>query len=734
MRAWSSAALVGLTILAVPAVPAAAQQPIDPLGQQLRLTQTGPDGNAAIDAERAALAHDAERDRYLLVYDAVNPALPAERWVFARLLNGDGTPRAAPLPLARADTAAGGDSDEVPSPDVAFSPGSDAYVVVFSGVPAGAAAGHHEISTVSLSADGGIGTGPTRISTTASLADPERDAQRPAIAHDPENNRFLVAWESDGFGTAANEEFEIFARLVDPAGQAFEATRRISAQGPDGDSGFDAFAPRVTYVPSSDRHVVVWGGDTGTVGNSEVFVETVNPVTGAGSSQRQVSDFPAPSTQDALAADVALNAGAGELLVAFLGEQQAVSGLRDSEVFVQRLAATNLDEIGSDTRISSIGPPGSTAFNATMPRVRHHPGLDRYLVTWRADGAAAGMADNEWEMFGQVLGPTAGQIGDDRRISTVGVDGVGAADAVEAADDTFFAHRYGVAVNVRRREWLVAFAADPQTDDEFEIFGRRFGENPDADGDGFPVPPGGTDCDDRDPAVHPGAVDVPENGRDEDCAGGDAVNLDRDGDGGTRPGDCNDGDPAVHLGAVDVPENGRDEDCVGGDAIDLDHDDDGANRPDDCVDENPFIRRGVRDIPGNGVDEDCSGADTPVLIRAGVLFEFVRFTVARVAVITRLDVVRVRRGMRVRVSCRGRGCPRVLRRAKALRVKRRGRMRLACFLARARLRPGAVVEVRVQQRGFIGRVDRLVVGRNAKVKRTTRCLPPGAKRPKRCPD
>jgi hypothetical protein len=106
----------------------------------------------------------------------------------------------------------------------------------------------------------------------------------------------------------------------------FETTRRISVQGPDGDSGFDAFAPRLTYVPSTDRHVVVRGGDTGTVGNSEVFVETVNPVTGLGSLQRQVSDFPAPSTQDAL-------------------------------------AAGDLSEIGPDTRISSIGPPGSTAFN-----------------------------------------------------------------------------------------------------------------------------------------------------------------------------------------------------------------------------------------------------------------------------------------------------------------------------------------------------------------------------------
>ncbi|MFJ1288599.1 putative metal-binding motif-containing protein, partial [Acinetobacter baumannii] len=34
---------------------------------------------------------------------------------------------------------------------------------------------------------------------------------------------------------------------------------------------------------------------------------------------------------------------------------------------------------------------------------------------------------------------------------------------------------------------------------------------------------GGGDCDDADPSVHPGAYDVPGNGRDENCSGADAV-------------------------------------------------------------------------------------------------------------------------------------------------------------------------------------------------------------------
>ena len=155
----------------------------------------------------------------------------------------------------------------------------------------------------------------------------------------------------------------------------------------------------------------------------------------------------------------------------------------------------------------------------------------------------------------------------------------------------------------------------------------------DADGDGVDgVIAGGSDCDDLDPAIFPGAVERCD-GVDNDCSGGvddDAVDAvtwyeDDDGDGwGVEPGettcgaplgfvdrpdDCDDDDPEIRPDASEIWYDGIDQDCDGGSDYDADRDghDFDLHGGDDCLDTVATIHPGADELWYDGLDQDCDG-------------------------------------------------------------------------------------------------------------------------------
>ena len=106
----------------------------------------------------------------------------------------------------------------------------------------------------------------------------------------------------------------------------------------------------------------------------------------------------------------------------------------------------------------------------------------------------------------------------------------------------------------------------------------------DQDGDGYYGC--GSDCNDTNPAINPGAVEIC-NGVDDDCDGL-IDNRDFDGDGYAVCADCNDANPAIHPGATETC-NGVDDDCNGV-VDDRDLDGDGFSAcSTDCYDADPTV-------------------------------------------------------------------------------------------------------------------------------------------------
>jgi hypothetical protein len=146
----------------------------------------------------------------------------------------------------------------------------------------------------------------------------------------------------------------------------------------------------------------------------------------------------------------------------------------------------------------------------------------------------------------------------------------------------------------------------------------------------------GTDCDDSESEVHPGAKD-PCNGRDDDCDGQDGVpqswyaDADEDGFGDVatealecaapvgfvaNADDCDDADASVHPDATENCDNTVDDDCDGLAPDTIDHDDDGSYSDvcpggTDCDESDPDVHLGGAETCGDGIDSDCSGADLP---------------------------------------------------------------------------------------------------------------------------
>ncbi|HET6548472.1 MAG TPA: putative metal-binding motif-containing protein [Solirubrobacter sp.] len=201
-----------------------------------------------------------------------------------------------------------------------------------------------------------------------------------------------------------------------------------------------------------------------------------------------------------------------------------------------------------------------------------------------------------------------------------------------------------------------------------------------------------------------------------DSVGADCETVlyaDADQDGFDARRDCDDANPAIHPGATDVAGNGVDEDCSG------------ADTP---APANP----GTTPVPDTTPIPDATPIATPVStaparLQARVVYRW--DLGARWSRVVQLSVRDAPKGARVTLRCSGRGCPFKTRSKKLP----NGRGELAKAFKKRRLKQGAVVDVMIGAPRTIAKVVRFtVVGKHKLPRQQQLCRPPGVRAPQVC--
>lgn len=367
------------------------------------------------------------------------------------------------------------------NPAVAYNNIDNNYLVVWEGddTPGDLVEGEMEIFGQIVGATGSqVGYSDVRISHTGPDGNTAYRARNPAVAFNTVYNQFLVAWEADNPEAGlADNEFEIWGQVVDPLlFPLWGGNFRISSMGPDGNALYDAARPAVAYNPSPDEYLVVWDGDddAGSLVDDEleIWAQRVYSTAVLVGSALRVSDMGGTgnANYDALAADVAYNTTDHQYLVVWQGDDDAAGLVDDeSEIWGQRMDQNGGGLGANDARISDAGGDGDAAYGAFNPSVAYNSVDNEYLVVWMGDDNVGGLVDNEMEVFSQRMDATLGGLGgNDYRLSDVG--GIG---------DATYRVTWGpdLAYNALNNEYMVAWAGEDTVDgmvnNEEEIFVQR---------------------------------------------------------------------------------------------------------------------------------------------------------------------------------------------------------------------------------------------------------------------
>ena len=225
-----------------------------------------------------------------------------------------------------------------------------------------------------------------------------------ALAASSRTTDVLVVWEA---GSPEGGR-EVMGRLLDEMGEPRTDAVALTVTGAPGDDAAEAAEPAVVYNAVADEYLVVWRADPGI----------------------------APMIDD------------------------------EYEIWARRVTAAGTP-IGAAVRVSTMGSDGDADFGALTPAVAWSQTAGRYLVAWWGDHDGAGLANGEFEIYGQLLGEDLAPVGGNIRLSEMGPD----------QNPNYDASSPDVAWNPARDQFLVVWQGDDNSpglvNNGFEIFAQR---------------------------------------------------------------------------------------------------------------------------------------------------------------------------------------------------------------------------------------------------------------------
>jgi hypothetical protein len=228
-----------------------------------------------------------------------------------------------------------------------------------------------------------------RISQASSVAPDRKDrtAQSASIVYNPDDNEYLVVWQTDALTEIKGVNDIYGQRLNGSTGQPIGISFRISNLS-DGGRDRNSNQPAAVYNTTAHEYLIVWHGSG--LFRTEDEVSEIYGQRLSREGKELGSDFRISNTTDlgkvntsfvraSSQGDVAWNSVNNQYLVVWKGMGQPDDVVK-IEVYGQFLKA-NGEAIGNDFRISETTNQGNN-FHADAPAVAYSSVNNQYLVVW----------------------------------------------------------------------------------------------------------------------------------------------------------------------------------------------------------------------------------------------------------------------------------------------------------------------------------------------------------------